>query len=129
MKRLLGSAVLVLALTVTASATAHALSGLKGTYAAKITGAPSPQLNGTWALKFSGSGYTILLNGHAVISGSLSYEQGSILFTDKSGPLACKPKGSYRYILGGKTLRFTVYTDTCPGRKFVLVGHKFTKTA
>jgi hypothetical protein len=62
-----------------------------------------------------------------VVNGGATYEQGAIRFVDKSGPAACKAAGSYRYIIGGKSLRFTPYTDTCSGRKFVL-SHKFTKT-
>ena len=126
MKRFRLAAALAVGLTVTAGALA--LGGLSGSYTTKITGAPSAQLNGTWTLKFaSGGGYSIVQNGHIVVKGVASYEQGAIVFTDKSGPAACQAKGSYRYIVGGKSLRFIAYTDTCAGRKFVLT-HKFTKT-
>jgi hypothetical protein len=118
------AAVLATALTFVAVA----LAGITGTYTAKITSGPSPQVTGTWSLKFAASGaYSIVQNGKVVVKGSATYQQGAILFNDKSGPAACKTEGAYRYVTGGKSLTFVLLNDTCAGRKFVL-QRKFTKT-
>jgi hypothetical protein len=127
MKRLSIAVAVATGLTITAVALAQ--GALSGSYTTKITRAPSAQLKGTWTLKFGpGTKYSIAQNGHVVVNGVATYEQGAIRFVDKSGPAACKASGSYRYILGGKSLTFVAYTDTCSGRKFVLT-HKFTRAA
>jgi hypothetical protein len=126
--------VVLLALASAALAAAGIAAGavhtLNGTFTAKISGAPSPVLDGSWSLRFGpGARYTISKDGTTAIVGRATYGKGTIAFGHETGPLACtgaQARGVYRWKVSGRTLRLTRRSDACTGRRLVL-AHAFKR--
>jgi hypothetical protein len=113
-----------------AGSTASAGHLLNGTFTARISGAPSPVLDGSWSLHFGPGGrYTISKNGSTAAVGRATYGNGTIILGHETGPLACtgaQARAVYRWKLTGRTLRLTRRSDPCGGRRLVL-ARAFTR--
>ena len=116
-----------------ASAALAATSPLAGVYQTVITGqkGQAAVLNGTWLISFAPNGaYAVVKEPSSstlLIGGSSSVAGTTIVFHDKTGPLACVASGRYSWKLIGKTLKLTKLTDTCAGRVLVLSSATYAR--
>ena len=97
-----------------------------GTYSEEIAGATPPVLNGTWSVALKPSSFTIRKGAALAVVGTLVVSKGRLQFTDTGGPFRClgaTAKGSYGYVLKGKTLTLKPVSEPCVGRKLVLTAH------
>jgi hypothetical protein len=129
MKRL--TTLLALLLSLTAASIAIAAGGL-GKFETKITGqtakAGHGSLDGTWAIDLANahSGTLKLTrNGKPLGGGRYVISGSTIKLTPKPGG-RCTTKGKYRFKLHGKTLKFTLISDTCSTRRDVLTYGPWT---
>jgi hypothetical protein len=97
---------------------------LAGGWSARISGAPSPQFDGVWKLRFSTSGaYVISKAGQKLVAGKATFRGTTVTFHDTSGPASCigmEAIGSYTWTLVAGSLRLKPAREPCAGRRFVL---------
>jgi hypothetical protein len=105
---------------------AAALGGvpLVGVWSTTISGAPSPQFDGSWKLGFSsGGGYVISKGAQKLVTGKAAFRGATVTFRDLGGPASCigtQAVGSYRWSLTQRTVQFAPVKDACAGRRYVL---------
>jgi hypothetical protein len=117
----------------TAGIATAATSPLKGAYETVIKGQKGQlaALNGAWIISFAGNGaYAVVeepKTSTLLIGGLSTATSKTVVFHDKTGPLACAATGSYTWSHHGKTYKFTKVKDTCAGRAAVLTTSTFVK--
>jgi hypothetical protein len=102
-----------------------------GVYQARVSGARPAVLDGTWQLRLKGGTFAVLRNGEYAVEGTIRIAGARITFSDLIGPFRCKgsqARGTYRWILQGRTLTLRAVKDPCAGRKTVL-SRSFRKLA
>jgi hypothetical protein len=100
--------------------------GPTGTYATDVHGAAAP-FNGHWAITYAASGSeTVDFNGAEFVQEKASFTKDYVTFHGGTGPHACPAPGKYRWKITGHKLRFTLVSDTCPGRVTTL-AHPLTQ--
>jgi hypothetical protein len=88
---------------------------------------------GKWQMTFAKeNGYQISKDGKVLVEGHLTPSTEQIKFKDERGDLACTQEpemvtGSYKLSYQDKKLTFTLVSDKCEGRRFVLTVHPWFK--
>jgi hypothetical protein len=108
------------------SPSALAAGPLSGKYQTRIA---SGQLKGTWTISFVPNGtYTVKRPFPGLVRGKDTFSGSTVTFnhegTSPDGTCNQKP-GKYRFTVTGKTLKLTLISDSCVGRRAVL-SHKLT---
>ena len=110
------AAVFASVVLLTACGTTSAGNGPKGTYATDVHG-PSGPFTGHWAITFTNGGSeTVDFNSAEFVQEKASFTKDYVTFHGGTGSHACPAPGRYRWKLDGQELRFTLVSDTCPGR-------------
>jgi len=119
--------VATLASTATATISAPAASvptSLRGTYVATLPNTQHVVPAGQWRLVLRASSYRLHnpVSPRAIIPGPVIVSGNRIVFVDRSIDRGCGTavRGTYRFLLRGKTLLFTKIKDGCKGRVVVL---------
>jgi hypothetical protein len=122
--KVLLAAVVVLALAAPAFA-----ASIEGRYSGVVIGKKPAGLNGQWELAFDATGgYTMLLEGKKMVTGTATVAGGTITFGNEAGKAKCAKPGKYKWsVKGGLSLTFKLVSDTCAGRKTVLTAGTFFK--
>jgi hypothetical protein len=105
------------------SPAAVAADRLSGSFRTRIA---SGQLAGTWVIKFSHGNFRVSYRGDSVVRGKYRVSGRRVRLTDKSGRLACRGSGTYRFRRSGRGLDFTRVSErlpVCAGRATVLAQH------
>ncbi len=129
MKRV--TTLIALLLSLTAASIAIAAGG-PGKFETKITGqsakAGNGMLDGTWVIDLANAhsgNLKLTRNGKSLGGGRYVISGSTIKLTPKPGG-RCTTNGKYHFKLHGRTLKFTVISDTCSTRRDVLTYGPWT---
>lgn len=92
--------------------------------------APAAFLEGHWTMEVQTDGDQFVTHASGNVVGEVSVDGDEITFRDLGGSLACtapQESGTYRWTETDATVTFSVVSDGCDGRRFVMLYGPWNK--